>query len=245
MVGGLARTTVEHPVVDRRVDLVEKGSLGFVLGLDIGKSQDPTALALDEIVECERQVWERTAHEAQMGLRKATPVKRHRIVNLFRYPLGTPYPDVYRSVQSVLNQLPARRRTPDLVVDRTGVGAPVVDSMREMGLRPIAVGITAGNMVNEEGPYGFTVPKSILASTLDIALADDRLAITAAAAASDALKAELQGFHAKVSKAGTTSYEAWREGVHDDLVLAVALAVWRGDNLPIAGRYVPFSLHGR
>ena len=31
---------------------------------------------------------------------------------------------------------------------------------------------------------------------------------------------------AKVSEAGNTQFGAWREGSHDDLVLAVALACW-------------------
>ena len=31
----------------------------------------------------------------------------------------------------------------------------------------------------------------------------------------------------KVSASGHESFAAWREGTHDDLVLAVALACWR------------------
>ena len=31
----------------------------------------------------------------------------------------------------------------------------------------------------------------------------------------------------KISETGKDSYGAWREGAHDDLVLAVALAVWK------------------
>jgi hypothetical protein len=38
-------------------------------------------------------------------------------------------------------------------------------------------------------------------------------------------------FKVKVNLAtGHDSYEAWRESVHDDLVLAVALACWHGEN---------------
>ncbi len=35
------------------------------------------------------------------------------------------------------------------------------------------------------------------------------------------------------------SYGAWREGTHDDLVLAVALALWAGERQEVRGR--PFS----
>jgi hypothetical protein len=34
---------------------------------------------------------------------------------------------------------------------------------------------------------------------------------------------------------GHDSYEAWRESIHDDLVLAVSLACWYGENPPPSG----------
>jgi hypothetical protein len=40
---------------------------------------------------------------------------------------------------------------------------------------------------------------------------------------------ELQNFRTKVTVAGTDPLEAWREGQHDDMVLAVALATWAGE----------------
>ena len=44
------------------------------------------------------------------------------------------------------------------------------------------------------------------------------------------LKEELLNFKMKINVAtGHDSYEAWREGEHDDLVLAAALAVWAAD----------------
>jgi hypothetical protein len=41
---------------------------------------------------------------------------------------------------------------------------------------------------------------------------------------------ELQGLRVKVNSAGRESFSAWRDGEHDDLVLAVALAGWRAQN---------------
>lgn len=32
--------------------------------------------------------------------------------------------------------------------------------------------------------------------------------------------------HAKITLSGRERFEAWHEGTHDDLVLALALAVW-------------------
>jgi hypothetical protein len=40
---------------------------------------------------------------------------------------------------------------------------------------------------------------------------------------------ELENFKAKVTVAASDPYELWREGQHDDLVLAVALACWEGE----------------
>jgi hypothetical protein len=40
---------------------------------------------------------------------------------------------------------------------------------------------------------------------------------------------ELSNFKVKISAAGHDSYNAWRESIHDDLVLSVALAAWFGE----------------
>ena len=44
---------------------------------------------------------------------------------------------------------------------------------------------------------------------------------------SETLVKELGNIRIKVSLAGHDTYGAWREGEHDDLVLAAALACWR------------------
>jgi hypothetical protein len=36
----------------------------------------------------------------------------------------------------------------------------------------------------------------------------------------------------KISVSGNESFEAWRESVHDDLVLATAMAVWQAEHKP-------------
>jgi hypothetical protein len=71
------------------------------------------------------------------------------------------------------------------------------------------------------------------------------------------LRRELLNFKVKITIAtGHDSYEAWREGDHDDLVLAVALACWCGerymrkeDSLPrpgiIAQEGVPINVYPR
>lgn len=218
-----------HKVVEDRRVITEGHLDGYSIGLDLGKSQDFTAICVAEVSLCERQRWQRLQFEplAQIVQRRVT--WRYRIRNVHRYPRGTSYPDIARSVRNVMGQLPAAPVPPALFVDRTGVGAPVVDTMREMGLALVGVSITGGAKVNKPNPREANVPKSVLASALDIAFAEDRLELTSQATASEALKSELQGFRVKKTAHGNETMEAWREGIHDDLVLATALAVWGGE----------------
>lgn len=230
----------EPKVVEKKDEITTGTFSGYVVGLDLGKSQDFTAISVAEVWACERLTWQRTEYETVLGVVRRRKVNRYRVVNVHRYPRGTSYPDIARSVQSVLAQLPVATSSPALFVDKTGVGAPVVDAMREMGIKLTAIGITGGSKPNRISEGNVNVPKSLLASSLDIAFAEDRLDLTADADASDALKAELQGFRVKKTASGNETMEAWREGVHDDLVLATALAIWGGENpAPGPARMVP------
>ena len=113
------------------------------------------------------------------------------------------------------------------VVDATGVGRPVVDMLHDAKIRPlIAVTITGGDTVSRDGT-DYRVPKRDLVSTLQVELQNDRLKIAEGLDLSAILVREMQNFRVKINIAtGHDSYEAWREGDHDDLVLAVALALW-------------------
>jgi len=45
------------------------------------------------------------------------------------------------------------------------------------------------------------------------------------------LTRELLNFQVKINDLAHDSYGAWREGTHDDLVLAVALACWAAEQI--------------
>jgi hypothetical protein len=55
---------------------------------------------------------------------KVRPMIRHNLVHLHRYPLGTSYPEIARSIRDVARQLPTLRNAPRLIVDATGLGGP-------------------------------------------------------------------------------------------------------------------------
>jgi hypothetical protein len=114
-----------------------------------------------------------------------------------------------------------------LVVDQTGVGRALVDMLKQAktGGRVVPVTITAGiNVRLVEGNYH--VPKKELVTCLQLILQGRRLKIALTMPDVDTLVEELQNFRVKITPAANEVFGAWREGEHDDLVLAVVLACW-------------------
>ena len=204
----------------------------YYLGLDLGQAADYTALTIVE---------RRDVPVGEPKIRYGEPYQETEWHYCLRYvnrlPLGTRYPAIVKRVKAITNEL-ARRGDGELVacaVDKTGVGAPVVDMLYEADLlcSIVPITITGGQEVHsDKGEY--TVPKRDLASTLQVLLQTRRLKFAARLQFRDVLERELQNFKVKINVAtGHDSYEAWREGDHDDLVLSLALAVWhagRGTN---------------
>jgi Terminase RNaseH-like domain len=71
----------------------------------------------------------------------------------------------------------------------------------------------------------YSVPKLTLISTVQALLHDGRLKIHKGLADVQVLVAELQDFQAQVTDSGYWRFGA-RSGKHDDLVLALAIALW-------------------
>lgn len=115
----------------------------------------------------------------------------------------------------------------ELVVDATGVGRPVVDMLRKENLSFSSVLITGGDVEHREHGF-YRVPKRNLVSAVQVALQSGHLKIAEELTLAETLRKELLNFRIKVNiSTAHDSYEAWREGDHDDLVLATALACWR------------------
>lgn len=120
-----------------------------------------------------------------------------------------------------MQALPARSA---LVVDAGGPGRPVVDAMRTAGLKPVAVSITSGKRTRRANGMVY-VPKRLLVRGLVTTLENGRLKIAKGLPLADAFMDELQAFQVTLTAKGRDTYAA-RSGEHDDLVIAVALAVW-------------------
>ncbi len=195
----------------------------FTMGVDLGKAKDYTAVAVVE------RLVRRTGHvrETYQGTGYLETVDHHHVRHLERPRLGTPYDVIVGRLGELLASPPLAGNTA-LVVDATGVGAGILDMLRtaytrgDLGDRwPVPVTITAG-----QAAHGTNVPKYELVSVVEALLHQDRLVVEPGLAMAEALRRELQAFRAKTTSTGHTSFEAWRETDHDDLVLALCLACW-------------------
>jgi hypothetical protein len=198
----------------------------YYVGLDLGQSQDYTALAVVQKVP---------TYDKQTGKHASELHLKH----LERYPLKTPYTDIADQVKNLLTGDPfttpaylnGRIAKPitELLVDKTGVGVAVTDLLKERHLNYIAVTITGmGQKVNRTGTREYSVPKQDLVSALEVPFHKGTLKVAKGLEGWPKLREELLNFRRKQNKVTAhIRYEHWRESDHDDLVLAAALACWK------------------
>jgi hypothetical protein len=190
----------------------------YFVGVDLGQRQDFTAIAAVErkelIGEWDAGVW---AYRKEVELR---------LRYLERVPLATPYPDVADRVAAVMRSGPLAGRS-QLIVDGTGVGAPVVDLLRreQPSRSMVAATITSGERESYSEGY-YRIPKRDLIIGLQVLMQEGGLQIASRIPFREELMTEMAAMRVKVTTAGHEQYGAWREGSHDDLVFAVALACW-------------------
>ena len=181
----------------------------YLVGLDLGKSYDPSALV---VIEENRGLLD--------------------VRYLGRAPLGTHYPRVVEWVRHVL-MLDEVKGKAGLVVDGTGVGAPVVDMLRaaRLGCEVTDVRITSGEREHSNGSQHLAplvhVPKRDLIAGLQVAMGNRELRISPKLADTPVLVRELMDMKMTYLDRGRVRMGADGFGEHDDLVIALALAVWR------------------
>ena len=196
----------------------------FIAGLDLGQASDYSALAILEVIPPPPlELVDDWTGRIERIPSQAPPALHVR--HLERFPLGTRYPKIVVAVQERLAPVRALRAETALVVDKTGVGAPVVDLFADAGLAPIPITITAGTEPTPDGT-GWHVPKRDLVSTLQVVLQAQRLKVAESLPEAATLTRELLQFKVKITLAANDIYGTWREGQNDDTVLAVAMAVW-------------------
>jgi hypothetical protein len=72
------------------------------------------------------------------------------------------------------------------------------------------------------------VPKKELVSVLQVLLQFRRIKVPSSLPQAQILVQELLNFKAKIRTPSDDTLAEWREGTHDDLVFAVAIAAWVG-----------------
>ena len=192
----------------------------YFLGLDLGQTRDFTALAVLE-----------RSPPTDAGTAVEPP--EYALRHLHRYPLGTPYTEIVPAVVALVRDGPLAESP--VVVDQTGVGRAVVDMLRQAIGWVVPVSITGGQAVTVAEDRSFHVPKKELVTCLQVVLQGRRLRIARGLHEADVLVRELQQFQVKITQAANETFGVWREGQHDDLVLAVALACWWAERNPPLG----------
>ncbi len=205
----------------------------FTVGLDLGKMSDYSALAIAE----ERP--ERT--DLLLGKALLVPYwaddPAYDLRWLQRWPLRTPYQTIAADVaQRVATLVAVPRAEVQLYVDGTGVGTAVVEILQQqeaikvMPERMKTITITAGREVTRVAG-GWHVAKGELVAMAQVALQRGKLNVAPALPEARTLRDELATFEVTMTEAANATF-SHRDGKHDDLVLAVALALWGARQRP-------------
>ncbi len=194
----------------------------YFVGLDLGQSADFSAIAVME----------------RHGTTKDTYVFHCR--HLERWQLRTSYPSIVADTVRMMNspQMQSGRTRPMLAVDATGVGAPVIDLLKRERMKATLKPIQIIGGANVSSEFGMTrVPKRDLVSVVQVYLQNGRLKIAEQLPEAETLTRELQNFSVKINDNAHDSYGAWREGTHDDLILAASLALWAATGITVGTFY--------
>ncbi len=191
----------------------------YFIGLDLGQTQDFTALTVLE---------RRSVTSALAMANKPDYALRY----LKRFALGTPYTEIVPAVAKIAGGKTLMGSP--LVVDQTGVGRAVVDMLRQTAGWVVPVTITGGQSVSRSEDGSFHVPKKDLVTCLQVVMQARRLQIARGLSEAATLVRELQNFQVRITASAHETFGVWRDGQHDDLVLAVALACWWAEHWPSA-----------
>jgi hypothetical protein len=173
----------------------------IVLGLDLGRQRDFAALVA---LRCEGA--------------------RARLTGVKRWPLRTSYPRVLEDLRAVVEASPER---PALAVDATGVGVGFVDFLRREQLAALVVPVSITSGQRERQVDGvFRVPKQNIMRAVSSHLRERLLTVAPDLPGAADLARELRNVEVRHTQAGNEVSGAFRHNTHDDLVLALAVAVW-------------------
>lgn len=211
----VTRVETEDPFLQRMFVSLDAGQAGDFSAFCVGETyaqrertyqHDITGVAEDHIKHLDRTIYS------------------FRIVSLHRAALGTSYPIICEQVRSILSELPEA----DLIVDATGIGRGICDILNGRGLRPHAMTITAGETWTRKN-MELHVAKVQLVSCLITATQEGRVKFAPEIPLRDVVSEEIAAFTPRRTATGLLTYEG-ADGIHDDLVMSLAMGIWQQTN---------------
>lgn len=208
--------------------------ISFHLGCDLGKENDYTAICF---------------------LQKRTPLDHrnrpsdsptYEVLTMKRFPLKTSYVSIVGEISNRLRRHPfdswidfkgVRRpsRIPThLVFDKTGTGAAVAELLKNDDFldsrleKLTGINITGGREQSDAND-GINLPKRDLIMSSVIAFERGFIEFAGDLPELDLLKTELRNFEMRFTAKGNDTYSA-KGANHDDMVIALSLAVWSAKN---------------
>lgn len=199
----------------------------YFVGVDLGQRRDRTAIVVIEVAEIASNHRNPVTYVPDCQMRRGV---RH----IERLSLDTPYTAIAERITRLANDLAASNPC-SVVVDATGVGLPVVDTLRIPTAKWRLMPVIIGHADRESYVDGFwRVAKRDLIARLQIAFDFDGLVIASNLAETETMVQELTAMRASIRPSGRARYESPGEA-HDDLAVALALAWWGADTRRPAG----------
>lgn len=200
------------------------------VGVDLGQSHDPTSIAVIEErgIEIAPGAPLSRIDMLRSSIRSQPSIYYLRLLE--QAPLGESYPAQAARLKRILSRQAIAEHSPECWIDYTGVGRAVADIFRQERVPLLKLlTITANGQAGPNGHGGHSVPKLDLVSRLQALMHSGRLRMPETLPLAKAFRRELIDFRVGYTAVGNATFGA-REGAHDDLVLAVALAVYGLDS---------------
>ena len=199
----------------------------YFIGVDLGQQRNFTAIA---ILQRETRTLDTRDPVTFAPHIEETYAVRH----LERLPLGTSYSEVADYIAFLTRHIAVTGRC-EVILDATGLGAPVADMLRSRGMKgPLHRVILTGGDNQTTNQIGTGIPRRDLISRLHLAIEQKKLSIARDTPATRDLLKELANLEMHYTPAGRLHYEPGGQEKQDDLTIATSLAWWKAQ-IPKAG----------
>lgn len=189
----------------------------FFVGLDCGQLRDYSAMGV--------------AARRYIGNPQKGFTTIYDIIYLARLKLGTPYPVLVSQVCDFMQDPRLVTNRAILVVEATGVGVGIIQDIRAKGVMARGVWLTSGSSETQNPAGLINLPKVDMVTSLVRVFQTGRIKIAKSLEYAQQFREELEGFKRTIKRStANMTFEAESEKIHDDLVNAVGIAVWFGEN---------------